>query len=62
MLILSRKPNESFIIDGEIKIVYLGQNRRGQCKFGIDAPREISVHREEIQEKINKGIKQHKPY
>jgi carbon storage regulator len=62
MLILSRKPKEAFIINGNIKITFLGLNSHGQCKFGIDAPREISIHREEIQERINQGLEQeHKP-
>lgn len=56
MLILSRRPKEAFIIDGNIKITFLGLNSHGQCKFGIDAPREITIHREEIQERINQGL------
>jgi|HubBroStandDraft_2_1064218.scaffolds.fasta_scaffold26968_4 carbon storage regulator len=56
MLIITRKRGESFIIDENIKVTYLGTNRNAQCKFGIEAPREISVHREEVQERINKKI------
>lgn len=48
MLILTRRPSESiFINDRQIKITILGVNKR-QVKIGIDAPKEISVHREEV--------------
>ena len=60
MLIISRRPQEAFIIDNNIKIIYLGLNSHGQCKFGIEAPREISIHREEIQERINQGLEPNK--
>ena len=51
MLILTRKIGESIIIGDNIKITVLGINR-GQIKIGIDAPKEVAVHREEIYEKI----------
>lgn len=54
MLIFSRKLDESIIINNNIKItiVSLEDNR---VKIGIDAPREIPVHRTEIHNKINKN-------
>jgi carbon storage regulator len=51
MLILSRKPGETIVIGDDIKIVVLGIEGR-QVRIGIDAPKEVSVHREEIYEKI----------
>ena len=51
MLILTRKPGESIIIADDIKVSVLGVEGR-QVRIGIDAPQEISVHREEIYEKI----------
>ena len=52
MLVLTRNLNESIIINDNITITMLGAKGQ-QVKLGIDAPREISVNREEIQERIN---------
>lgn len=51
MLILGRKINEKIIIDGNITIAILGVTDK-QVQIGIVAPNNISVHREEIQLKI----------
>ena len=54
MLILTRKNKEAIIIgdDKQIKITVL--NVRGnQVQLGIEAPKSISVHREEIFNRIN---------
>lgn len=47
MLILSRLAGETVIIGNDIRIQVLS-NKNGQVRIGIDAPREISVRREEI--------------
>lgn len=47
MLVLSRKPNESIIIAGEITVTVL-EIRGDQVRIGIDAPRSVTVHREEV--------------
>jgi len=52
VLVLTRNLNESIIINDNITITMLGAKGQ-QVKLGIDAPREISVNREEIQERIN---------
>lgn len=54
MLILSRKLNESIIIDGRI-IVKVLRIEKESVKLGIQAPPEVPVHREEIHEAIMKG-------
>ena len=54
MLILSRKLNESIIIDGRI-IVKVLRIDKDTVKLGIQAPTELPVHREEIYEAIQKG-------
>ena len=47
MLILTRKVGESLLIGDDVSITIL--NVRGnQVKIGVKAPKEISVHREEI--------------
>ncbi|WP_430883985.1 carbon storage regulator CsrA [Fusibacter sp. JL216-2] len=52
MLILSRKKNESIVIDGkiEIQVIDIGD---GRVRIGIDAPKSMEIHRKEIYEKIN---------
>ena len=51
MLILTRRIGESLVIGDEVKTTVLGVNGN-QVKIGVDAPKEITVHREEIYEKI----------
>lgn len=53
MLILTRRPNERIIINGNIIIELLGI-KGNQARLGIDAPRDIVVHREEIHKRIDK--------
>jgi carbon storage regulator len=53
MLILSRKIEESIIIDGKITIKILGV-QEGQVKIGIEAPKEIKVHRSEVYKLIQR--------
>ncbi|MCE3238380.1 MAG: csrA-2 [Gammaproteobacteria bacterium] len=50
MLVLTRRIGESILIGDDIIIRIL--DIRGQVKLGIEAPREIEVHREEIYAKI----------
>ena len=47
MLVLSRRPNESIIVNGNITITVL-EIRGDHIRIGIDAPRDITIHREEI--------------
>ena len=51
MLILTRKPGESIIIGDDIKILIMSV-QGNQVRIGIDAPRDVSVHRDEIYERI----------
>ena len=51
MLILTRKPTESVIIDNQITMTIL-EVRGNQVRIGIEAPAHISIHREEVQKRI----------
>lgn len=51
MLILTRKAGENIMIGDQIMITVL-ETRGNQTRIGIDAPRSISVHREEIYARI----------
>ncbi len=53
MLILTRRVGETINIGDDVKITVLGV-KGNQVRIGIDAPEAISVHREEIYEKIQK--------
>ena len=57
MLILSRKLNESIIIDGKIVVKVLRIDK-DTVKLGIQAPAELPVHREEIHEAIQRSKSQ----
>ena len=54
MLVLSRKKNESIII-GENIVVTVVQILADKVRLGIDAPKEVSVHRHEVYEAIKRG-------
>lgn len=51
MLILTRRVNETVMIGDEVTLTVLGV-KGNQVRVGVQAPREIAVHREEIYERI----------
>lgn len=51
MLILTRKVSESIIIGDDVTVTVLGF-KENQVRIGIQAPKDVSVHREEIYKKI----------
>ncbi len=56
MLILTRKLGESIIIEDNIKITVVDINKQ-QIKLGIDAPKHITINREEIAKKVKEENK-----
>ena len=53
MLVLSRKKNESIIINDDITIVVV-EIRGDKVRLGIEAPKEMPVHRNEVYEAIRR--------
>lgn len=51
MLVLSRKKNESIVIGDSISIVVI-DIRGDKVRFGVEAPKDISVHRREVYDAI----------
>lgn len=51
MLILTRRVGEAIVIGEDVKLTVLGIGG-SQARIGIEAPREVSVHREEIYQRI----------
>lgn len=52
MLILSRMPGEHLVIAGNIKVTVVAV-RGEKVRLGIEAPRDIDVHREEVFKRID---------
>ncbi len=55
MLVLSRKKDEKIIIGDKITVMVI-EIRGDKVRLGIDAPREITVHRQEVYEAIKREI------
>lgn len=53
MLILTRRVGETLMVGDEVTATVLGV-KGNQVRLGINAPKEIAVHREEIYQKIHK--------
>jgi carbon storage regulator len=54
MLVLSRKKNESIVIDDQIVITVV-EIRGDKVRLGIQAPRDVPVHRSEVYELLQKN-------
>ena len=54
MLVLSRKKDESIVINNDITIVVV-EIRGDKVRLGVEAPKEVPVHRREVFEAIARG-------
>ena len=54
MLVLSRKKNESIVINNDITVVVV-EIRGDKVRLGVEAPKEVPVHRREVYEAIKRS-------
>ena len=57
MLVMSRTPDETIVIDEGRVVITIIETRQGNVKLGIDAPSDITIHRGEIQERVDNARK-----
>ncbi len=53
MLILTRRVGETLMVGDEVTVTVLGV-KGNQVRIGVNAPKDVAVHREEIYERIHK--------
>ena len=56
MLVLSRKKDESIIINDHIRVTIV-EIRGDKVRLGIDAPKDVTVHRREVYEAIQNQLR-----
>ena len=61
MLVLSRKKNESIVINNDITIVVV-EIRGDKVRLGVEAPKEVPVHRNEVYEAIRRNQQKRTEY
>jgi len=55
MLVLTRRHGQTVMIGHDIKVMILGV-KGNQVRLGVEAPKEVAVHREEIYERIHHDL------
>ncbi len=55
MLVLSRKKNESIVINDDITIVVV-EIRGDKVRLGVEAPKDVPVHRKEVYDAIKRSV------
>ena len=60
MLVLSRKKNESIVINNDITIVVV-EIRGDKVRLGVEAPKEVPVHRREVYDAIRRNDSSESP-
>ena len=52
MLILQRRPGESIMIGKDIEVKVLGYNEASGVRIGVEAPKDVTINRLEVHERI----------
>ena len=60
MLVISRRKNESIVINNDIT-VYVVEIRGDKVRLGVEAPREVPVHRHEVYDAIRRCSEYREP-
>ena len=60
MLILTRRVGETLMIGDEVTVTVLGV-KGNQVRIGVNAPKDVAVHREEIYDRIKGGSEDDSP-
>ncbi len=55
MLILTRRVGECIVIGDNVEVVVLAV-KGNQVRIGVEAPKSVSVHREEVKDKIDEAV------
>ncbi|GLO52070.1 carbon storage regulator [Pseudomonas putida] len=54
MLVIGREVGEIIVIGDDIRVMVV-ETRDGMVRFGVDAPRQVPVHRAEVYKRIKEG-------
>lgn len=56
MLVFTRRIGDQVVINGNIIVTFLSVEGDGKIRLGFEAPRELPIHRAEIQERIDQAL------